>query len=113
MREGLHSPLRTSVTPGTLWLAFFCSFGDSVFPPPGKLPTNGHLNINLQLPNLACDITTLCGGEAQRASLLSCVAHFGSPKDLQQSRILAFSPPQPLCSANQNEMSPFIFHTDN
>lgn len=50
-----------AVESGTLWLALFCSFGDSAFPPPGKRQTSVHLNINLQLHNLSCDITTLCG----------------------------------------------------
>lgn len=61
MREGLHSPDLMAVESGTLWLALFCSFRDSVFPPPGKRQTSVHLNINLQLHNLSCDIATLCG----------------------------------------------------
>ena len=61
MREGLHSLDRMGVESGALWLALFCSFRDSVFPPPGKFQTSVHLNINLQLHPLSCDITTSCG----------------------------------------------------
>lgn len=113
MREGLHSPDLTALESGTLWLALFCSFRDSVLPPPGKLQTSAHLNINLQLHHLSCDTTASCGDEAEPASSLALITGFSSAGTFQPSRVLPFAPSKTLRSANQIEMSPFILHTDN